>query len=109
MFAHSVGFTDGLLEIDVKSFCVIYTHSMIDVSKRRIMYGTYCHVRSVPRPGMFFCYCCVAGCSAHAGSIQNHTTDYIVPLDRGVMSLYLVLKAQCSSLSVERQSQQVTI
>ena len=54
----SMGVTDGLLEIDVKSFYVFYTHSMIDVSERRIMYGTYSQVRFVPRTGMFLLPLC---------------------------------------------------
>jgi hypothetical protein len=60
-----------------RPFCVIYTHSMIDVSERCIMYGTYYHVRFVPRPGMFLLPLCVAGCYAHAGSIQPHNRLYL--------------------------------
>lgn len=80
MFTHSVGVTDVVPEIDFKTFSVIYTHSMIDVSERRIMYGTYYHVRSVPRPGMFLLTLC--GWLVTLTLVQyNHTTDYIFPLD----------------------------
>ena len=97
----SMGVTDGLLEIDVKSFYVFYTHSMIDVSERRIMYRTYSQVRFVPRQ-VCFCYRCVTGCYAHTGLIQPHNRLH---LPTGYMSDVAILSygGSMPSLSIETQ------